>query len=513
MTLSLLNRAGALLCLLLCLLLVAPAVIDSKPASLGWDDAHYLHRMACVTHALTEPGSIRLGDCLSLVVKAPLMAWLGLPWGEQAATAAGLGLASVSLALLTLGAFLWLSETLIRAGVPWPAVALACAAAGTNSLAASIAGGFLGDTLSAVLITLMLLLPLWELLPLRPDEPTASSRGILWGVIMAGAVMAKTSAGFFALSMAPLLLGLRVRRHGWADAARAAGAMIAVTSPVILYHLVYWTEIIGHALASARGPLAAHYSYGLDATGYLVTLWRRCGWPATLLTLLAGVVSLVLAVQYREPGRRRWVLLWPLFVLVVYLGLAAFSDNHDMRYGLPVAMGLPFLLTALAAGAGEAPGWVYDQSAIRFWAALWTALVLSVPMAARHDLRFVREAQAALATLPSEQPLSVLLASDDSAINLETLLLAQQLDLRRFGQMAIDTLVYDEVNGQSPKAILGRLDTVDAVLLLSQTPIRKAPDWTNRFAAPVRERLRILGAIRQTGGSSFLEVYRLKPSH
>ena len=130
-------------------------------------------------------------------------------------------------------------------------------------------------------------------------------------------------------------------------------------------------------------------------------------------------------------------------------------------------------------------------------------------MTARPDLRYVREARAVLATLPQDRPVTLLVASDDSAINLDTVLLAQQLDLARFRNLHIDTVVYDEALGQSLDAILDRFGKADAVLML-KAPIRKSPEWTNRHAERFREYLKSLGALRSDEASPLLELYRLE---
>lgn len=503
------SRWPSALILIACLALTWPVVVQPAPAPVGWDDAHYLHRAACVTHALFQPSLSALGDCLALVVKAPLMAWLAWPWGPQAATASGIGLPFVSLAVLTFAVVIALAEVMLWLAIPWPLILLAFASLTVNGLMAVIAGAFEGDTLVSLLVPLLGLLVALELRRPDPGPWPSLARGLAWGAVIAAGVMAKTSFGYFAALLGPALLFLRLSRSGWAAGALAAIAALLVMAPVVAYHLLYWDAIVGHVRDSAVGPLAKYTSYGLNAPAYLATLAERWGWASAAVT---AVLAAAVAWRWRlgRPAGWGWTV-WPLVVLTGYLVLTALSENHDLRYGLPFLAGLPFALAALAsAGTGAENGAALAPAGTGrtgLLAVLLAAVLVAVPMTQRPDLRYVREAQAALAALPPDQPLTVLMASDDSAINLDTLLLAQQLDPGRFGRLRIDTVVYDEAYGHSEAEMSARLEGADAVLLLKER-IRKAPEWTNRHALAFRADLLAHGAALVPQPSPFLEVYR-----
>jgi len=483
-----------------CLLLAWPVVVNPALAPVGWDDAHYLHRAACITHAMFQPALTGFDDCLSLAVKAPLMAWLSWPWGPQAGLEAGIGLPFVSLAVLTLAVAVLLAELMVRLAIPRLLIVLAFACLTLNPLLGVVAGGYEGDTLVSLLVALLGMLVPLELRRPNPGLWQSVGRGLAWGAVIALGVMAKTSFGFFAAALGPLLVVVRASRSGPKAAALAALAAAVVMAPVVAYHLIYWDEIVGHVLLSAAGPLAKYTSYGLTPFGYLAALFGRYGSVPMVLALLAAVVGWRLGHQ-RPTGL--WALVWPVAVLVVYIGLTAASENHDMRYGLPFLVGLPFALVALTASDERRHGcgtrWLLGIGMVM--------ILLAVPMTGRPDLRYVHEARAVLATLPQDRPFTLLVASDDSAINFETFRLAQQLELKRFRQLHIDTVVYDEALGHPMAEVLDRLGKADGVVML-KAPIRKAPEWTNRNADTFRAHLQSLNAVHSADASPLLELFR-----
>ncbi len=506
------SRWTSVLILLACLGLAWPVVVAPAPWPVGWDDAFYLHRAACVTHALFQPALMGFNDCLSLMVKAPLMAWLAWPWGPQAATASGIGLPFVSLAVVTFGVVIALAEVMLWLAIPRVLILLVFAGLTVNGLLAVVAGAYEGDTLVSLLVPLLgLMVPLEHRCPHQGSGAglwwPSLGRGLAWGLVIAAGVMAKTSFGYFAALLGPALLYLRISRSGLAAGGVAALAALVVMAPVIAYHLIYWDVIIAHVRDSAMGPLAKYTSYGLDFFGYFGTLFGRWGWPsAGCVLVLAAAIGWGLRTR-RFTGNPWWPA-WPLLVLTGYLIVTALSENHDLRYGLPFLVGLPFALAALA--SAERPETPRTGSA-GLLSVLLVAVLLAVPMTQRPDLRYVREVQAALASLPQDRPLNVLMASDDSAINLDTLLLAQQLDLGRFGRMHIETVVYDETYGHSEAEMLARLEHADVMVLLTGL-IRKAPEWTNRHAAVFRAHVLAHGAIRVDQPSPLLDLYRLVPA-
>ncbi|MEI8395522.1 MAG: hypothetical protein WCF85_12350 [Rhodospirillaceae bacterium] len=495
-------RRESALVLFVCLLLAVPAIVSSVPSPVGWDDAYYLHRAACITKAMFEPMQVSYRECLTEIVKAPLMAWLSWPWGPKAATVSGIGLPFVSMAVVTFGIVLALGDLMLRLAIPRLLILLAFACLALNPILLDIAGNYEGDTIMALLVALLIMLVPQEALRPNPGAWKSVGRGLAWGAVIATGVMAKTSFGFFAVLITPVLFYLRTIRSGAGAATLALLVCVAVCAPVIAYHLIYWNEIVGHVLVSTVGPLAKYTSYNLDSFAYLKALFARYGSVPMILAGITAIVGWRLGSQ-RPAGL--WAPLWPLLVLVGYLGLTAACENHDMRYGLPFLVGLPFALVALTASTTPARG--VGPRGLPILGMI--AILLAVPITARPNLHYVREAEAVLATLPTDRPFKLLVASDDSAINVDTFQLARMLNLPRFRNLYIDTVVYDEAHGQSLEAILARLEQADGVVLL-KAPIRKSPDWTNVHAPRFRDHLQAVGATRPDNtGSALIELYLL----
>jgi hypothetical protein len=124
---------------------------------------------------------------------------------------------------------------------------------------------------------------------------------------------------------------------------------------------------------------------------------------------------------------------------------------------------------------------------VGYIAAAVLAIALSLPALGRFDLKPIEQSVAALEFIRSKGARTVILATDTPATNVESFLLAKQMNVDRFGPLSIDTTVYDIVKGRTPEFSIERMRQADAVVFL---PVDgSSPEWANRFADRFREEL------------------------
>jgi len=135
------------------------------------------------------------------------------------------------------------------------------------------------------------------------------------------------------------------------------------------------------------------------------------------------------------------------------------------------------------------------------------ALLIAVPAVGRLDLEKLRTSVAALASLPANATATVYLATDSAHFNIETLLLAQQLEWKDYSQLQIRTVVYDVVSEKSPQKSLEKLATADYVL--GQFPVPgDAPDWANRYASVFEQSLRVSDKVtKELSADSSIHIF------
>lgn len=488
------------------LVMVMPAVLDPSVQPVGWDDTHYLHRTTCLNHALFALDLPGLWSCLKEAHKSPLMSFIGLPWGPQAGTAQGLGLVFVSLAVVTFAVFLAVAEMMVRLAIPRLLILGAFAVIALNPLLPVVAGAYQGDILHAALVALFCLLVFQELNLPEPGARSSLVRGATWGLIAALGIMAKISFFFFAALLGPAMLIIRIQRSGWRDGLLALLAALLVAAPVLALHFFHREVLFGHALRSSIGPLAEQTSYGLTFISYFQELAQRTRGTGFALIALAFFAWMY---AYASPPQSLLARFLPFCALCLYLILVGLSPNHDMRYAFPFLIAAPVVLAAVASPTDEEASYTSASISLsRFLTLLLAGALAAVPMTGRPDLTHVRTAETALRSLPPSQPLNVMLASDDSAFNIETFKLAQQLAFPALAALRIGTVVYDPAAGRSVEESIKTLEAADVVIML-RTPVREAPEWTNANAARFRQVLDASSRFRRSDeAGGVITLYR-----
>lgn len=468
----------------LALLLLSPMVVSFTERTPSWDELYFFHRAACVHNAVQALSLTAMDRCMNDVFKSPIMVATLLPSGPLHGVE-GLAIAPITLALATF-ALLWLGIRMAqRGGIQ---LALAVAAAGIAILAPTLSGGapfLVDDICSIIILDTLLLLPL-ETASERGTGWASFRRGLLWGLLFSLGLLSKLTYLYFG-GIFGLLLIISWRRHGMAPSlVKLAGMAMVSLLPVLLF-MRYSPEYWHHAWESAFGPLTAFYNDHIQRWAYLRMSFAQLGWAYWLG--IAALLCLALLRWRRSRETRGFGTAALMFVVVLgYLWIATGSPNKDPRFFWPVWLALPFCAAAATSGASLVP---VPIRGIGF-APLALSLVLSIATAGRFNMHAVAKMQLVLDSLPHNRPITVLIADDEAAYNIETLMLARQLDLREFRKMATGTVIYDIVSGRTPADSIRRLLSADYVIF--RWPLDStAPEWTNRFMPQFRAAIEAKG--------------------
>ena len=104
-------------------------------------------------------------------------------------------------------------------------------------------------------------------------------------------------------------------------------------------------------------------------------------------------------------------------------------------------------------------------------------------MFSKLDFQNVREADALMHFLRTDHPIRMVIATDVPYFNLETLVLAQQVDWEALSTIEIDQVVYDAANGRSPDYSEEKLRSADFVLMKWPVAMPPADEFSNRFVS------------------------------
>jgi hypothetical protein len=487
---------GLALCLFLAL--VGRSVISYAPYSIAWDELYFLHRAVCVDRAVYALSLTRIGECYGSLSKSPIMTFLTLPWGPLGAGEAGVGLALVTLGILTWLVILIVYTAAASLKASRIVLLLAGACIYLNPFLRGYAGGFLADALVAWAVAGSLLL-----VPLEAyGEGTRNGwqdalRGLMWAFLFGIGALSKVSFGFFLIVVAPLAIIYRWRRCGRRSALVTTGAALAGSLPAILVWLAFGRNFVGHAVQASFGGLAKFYAAaGSSERTYLREYFRASGYAVIPLAALLLYFLWSLHAQRRQLFAR----VVPVLMLAAFLILCGLSPNQDYRFSMPVMIALPILL---AVAPHRAKGLTAPGRTTLALAVLAGSL-LSFPMVARPDMSFVRYASDILERYGSPNT-TILLATDHPYLNIETFLLAQQIGGERLRTVRLGTLVYDYVNNRPLAWSLDRTSKAD-IVLFHRPPLYPDPPWANQFASQFRDQAEKSGSLTESG--KYLDVFR-----
>jgi hypothetical protein len=482
-------------------------VINYTPYPLAWDESYYLNRVICANQAVYDLSVSRLSECLAHTHKGPIMEVVNLPWGRAGGTERGIGLAFVGLALFIWILILVTYRTCLVSGIPPGSLLLAAVTIGCTPFLRASAGAMMTDTLLGWCVALGLMLIALEYS--RPSKGFWRSvcRGLLWSLVINVGMLNKVTFIFFFCVIGVALLVIRADYSGEWPLRYAIAASIVGSLPAILIWRYYGLTFLRFSVMVAWGNTARLWGVpGMTAGGYLRRYVSQLG-----LALIPVSVQLVLFVRgmvIENQSRLRRLL--PIGIILIYLGIAAMSQNRDPRFAIPVMIAMPLCLAWNS--VREKPSMTVGAAPVL--AALFVGMALFLPMVRRPEIAPIRRAGDLLKTLCEEQsiqhqPIKVVIATDGPAFNNETFLLAKQIGRDRLQAVDVETLVYDAVNKRSLEDGLRRIDAANFVLFL-KPGLAPGPDWTRVYAADYRAYCQRVGILEDSRVSPDLDVFKIR---
>ena len=491
------------------LVLVSPTVINYSPYPLPWDESYYLGRVICTNHAVYDFSLSEVKECLATTHKGPVMGLINLPWGRFGGTYRGIGLAFVSLALFIWILMLTTYLTCLRAGVEAIPLLLAAATIGLSPFLRTSSGAMMTDTLLGWSIALMLML-----IPLEYSRPSqgfwpSALRGLLWSIAINVGMLSKVTFLFFLIAVGMSLLVIRSDHSGEKPVQYAFVGCIFGALPTIVIWRYYGMNFMRFAIFAAWSKGANLWSVpGLTPAGYLRRYFAQLG-----LALIPLIILLLLFIRGMWIEKQlRLARLLPLGIILVYLGIAAKSQNRDPRFGIPIMIALPLCL----AWTGVRKESKQTVGAVPVFVALVLGAALALPMVRRPEVAPIQRAGELLQTLSQDQPpqgqrIKVLIATDGPESNINVFLLVDQFRQGALRSANLDTLVYDAMNKLTVDQGLARIDAADYVLFL-KPGLAAGPDWSRVYAVAYRAHCEKVGALLDANISPDFDVFRIRKS-
>jgi hypothetical protein len=486
--------------------LVSPTVINYAPCPLPWDESYYLGRVICTNHAVYDFSLSRLNECLAATHKGPIMGLVNLPWGRAGGTDRGIGLAFVGLAffiwILVLATYL----TCVRSGIPPGSLLLAAATICFTPFLRANSGAMMVDILLGWCVALVLMLIPLEYCSLSRGFWPSVFRGLLWSLVIDVGMLSKVTFAFFFCAIGIPLLLIRERHSGEMPLRYAFASCIVGSMPAIIIWRYYGINFLRFAVMAAWGEAARFWSVpGMTGAGYLNRYFSQLGFALIPLVLL--LVLFVRGIVIEK--EMRLARLMPIGIILVYLSIAARSQNRDLRFAIPIMIAMPLCLAWSSIRKG--PAMTVGPAPIL--AALCVGTLFSMPMIGRPQVAPIRRAGELLQTLALTQsipgqPIKIVIATDGPEFNINTFLLADQFRRDGLRQADLDTLVYDAMNKRTPEEGFRRIDAADYVLFL-RPGLPVGPGWSRVYAPDYRAHCEKVGVLLDPKISPDLDVFKI----
>ncbi|QTA84461.1 hypothetical protein [Desulfonema magnum] len=455
--------------LIAALLLILPTVITYTPYQMGWEELYFSHRALSLNQAFWTADFKGMEEALSIMAKSPVMAFLSLPWGPIGGTAGGVGLVVFTMALLT-WIFIFISFHMMKkTGVPDWVILLASLSVFLNPFLKGYAGRLLIDQLVSWIILSFLLLISLELEAGDKSSAGSFSRGCLWGAIVSAGLFCKVTFIYFMGLAIPIIIFLKWRKDGIRYLGITLFGAFLLCLPSFLIWMKFGKLYLGHAWASSWGPRAIFYA--ANDTSYFA-FWERF-FHAVNWSVFPCAIILVLIFRMILKRQMQWTQFLPAVVIFSYLFLCSTSQNSDLRFLMPVMIALPFTMAAALSKSEESRYIPRIKNVL-----ILMIIVASVPMTQVPKLDKVHELTRLFSVLKHHGVKNILMATDSTFLNTESLLLSKEFLGKNGDTLKIATLVYDDMHARELEYSFERIDKADAVLF--EKPLPKEPSFTNK---------------------------------
>ena len=480
---------------------MSPTVINYAPYRLAWDEAYYLHRAICMSHPFYDFSMSRVNECLAHTHKGPIIELVNFPWGRAGGTNWGIGLAFVGLALLISLVVLTTYLTCVRSSIPRSCLLLGAASIGLTPFLRLTGGAMMVDILLGWCIALTLLL-----IPLEYNDPQTGFwpsvlRGFLWGFVTDIGMLSKVTFAFFFVVVGLALTAIRQRHSGTRPLFYTlAGCVVASTPAIVIWWLYGW-RLLGFAVSAAWGGYAPFFNApDMTTAGYLKRYIMQLGWAPIPLLLVLALFIRGLVVEKRG----RIVRLLPFAVILAYLVIATRSQNRDPRFAVPVMIAMPLCLAWTSSRKASDT----TVGATPILGALLVGTLCAIPMVGKPEITPIQHTIELLSTLSQGRLITVIIATDGPAFNIDTFMLARELSPDSLRPVKLDTLVYDEMNKRSLEDGFKRIDAADYILFL-RPGLPAGGERTRTHAQEYRAHCEKVGILMSAQTSRDFDVFKI----
>ena len=403
---------------------IAPTIISYAPYCFTWDDSDYLWRSISASRAFWSGERHEMGKAM-VSIRPPIMTLLGLPWGPLTSWD------GVGKCFVTLAAFVALAAScclflLLRVGLKplYLVVASVCvfAALGPypkDSLAHSLATGFMADSLFAWIAFAAILLIPYELIEKTVSTRASLGRGLLWAVVFSAGAITKANFGYFIVTIIPVLFAIRMRLGSRRHAMLSLISLTLCSLPIGIYWLRYGHLMLKNGWAASFGHDAPFFY--VPVSQFVSDVIRDS--PGLLLSAVLGITSMVYWAITRRDST--WdINLAPLLITLGYCGLSLLSSNRELRYMFLGYIAPPFLVGILISGKTRPFPW--RPATLSAMLVFCVVVLASVPTLRRADRQCLAKSETVLAQAVESKSRRVLLATNSSSLNGQLLTVARE---------------------------------------------------------------------------------------